>query len=287
MAKKKYSLLEQLSFCTTRIEAIDYDGNVSYGTGMFYQIANDPTCPHFFIITNKHVACNQQRIRFTVSKADSDGNPLLEVPYMLTLEGEELQFALTPHWNNEVDLCAIWIQIPLRTLYLGNANRYFIALNKSNIPNQQTLQKLNGVEEILMVGYPNSLWDENHNMPLVRRGITASWPCLDYNGKKEFVIDCACYPGSSGSPVFICNEGPYSTKDSLFIAGSRVWLLGNLWGGPIRNVQGEIVVETDVKRLPNAWTKTNDMLNLGFVVRSERILELEEYIIKERLAPNQ
>lgn len=36
-----------------------------------------------------------------------------------------------------------------------------------------------------------------------RRGITATNINFDYNGKKEFVIDAACFPGSSGFPVFI------------------------------------------------------------------------------------
>lgn len=52
-----------------------------------------------------------------------------------------------------------------------------------------------------MVGYPDGIWDEFNNQPIVRRGITATHPKNDFNGKGEFLIDAVCFPGSSGSPV--------------------------------------------------------------------------------------
>jgi len=57
-----------------------------------------------------------------------------------------------------------------------------------------------------MIGYPNGLWDHVNNLPLIRRGITASHPGVDYqiegqNGPGVTVIDMACFPDSSGSPV--------------------------------------------------------------------------------------
>jgi hypothetical protein len=48
-----------------------------------------------------------------------------------------------------------------------------------------------------MVGYPNGLWDTANNFPLIRRGVTATHIKNNYNGKSEFVIDIACYGGSS------------------------------------------------------------------------------------------
>jgi hypothetical protein len=33
-------------------------------------------------------------------------------------------------------------------------------------------------------------------------------PALDDEGKPEFVIDAACFPGSSGSPIMVANGGP-------------------------------------------------------------------------------
>ncbi len=44
-----------------------------------------------------------------------------------------------------------------------------------------------------MIGYPNGIWDEANNMPIIRRGITATHPNFNYNGKPEFMIDAACF----------------------------------------------------------------------------------------------
>jgi hypothetical protein len=34
------------------------------------------------------------------------------------------------------------------------------------IPSEEVYKDLNAVEEILMIGYPNGLWDEINNLPL-------------------------------------------------------------------------------------------------------------------------
>ena len=41
--------------------------------------------------------------------------------------------------------------------------------------------ELSAVEEILMIGYPNGLWDAVNNYPLIRRGVTASHPAVDFD----------------------------------------------------------------------------------------------------------
>ena len=130
-----------------------------------------------------------------------------------------------------------------------------------------------------MVGYPNGIWDSKNNKPIFRKGITATDIKYDYNGKKEFVIDAACFPGSSGSPVLIFNQGMYTDKFGNTYAGSgRAKLLGVLYAGPQYVTEGEIktVVIPTVERsiaisqIPN---------NLGYVIKAERILELEKLFI--------
>ena len=104
--------------------------------------------------------------------------------------------------------------------------------------------------------------------------MTATDIKYDYNGKKEFVIDAACFPGSSGSPVMIFNQGVFSDKHGTAYAGNRIKLLGVLYAGPQHFAQGEVktVVIPTVKKdiaissIPN---------NLGYVIKAERILELQ------------
>ena len=57
-----------------------------------------------------------------------------------------------------------------------------------------------------MVGNPNGLYDTTNNFSLFRTAKTTTHPAIDYNGKKKALLDIACLPGSSGSPVSILDE---------------------------------------------------------------------------------
>ncbi len=126
-----------------------------------------------------------------------------------------------------------------------------------------------------MVGYPNGLWDEVHNKPIFRKGITASHLKFDYNGKKEFLIDAACFPGSSGSPVFLLYEGAFNDRNGELYGGTKFNLLGTLYAGPQHTAKGEIMIKP-INQLPTIMTSIPN--NLGFVIKSSRILELEKLI---------
>lgn len=124
-----------------------------------------------------------------------------------------------------------------------------------------------------MVGYPRGLRDEKHNTPIIRQGITATHPALDYNNKPEFVIDIAAFPGSSGSPVLIYNEGTYATESGI-VVGTRVYLLGTIYGGPQLTLEGKIVVK-DIPIREEPISQTSIPINLGYVIKSQKILDFE------------
>ena len=132
-----------------------------------------------------------------------------------------------------------------------------------------------------MIGYPNGLWDKVNNMPIIRKGITATKYSLDYNGKKEFVIDAACFPGSSGSPVILFNKGGYTDKKGNLKWGSgRLLLLGILYAGPQLRVDGTIRVITTPDS-QSIGVQSNIPNNLGYIIKSKAILDFVP-ILKER-----
>lgn len=277
------SIYEQLEFSTTRIECYNDDGTVKYGTGFFYRVEDDRLENNSFIpvvLTNKHVVENMRHACICFSRSDSDGNPIFGEPYKFRFDlSSGLVFY---HPNDNVDLCAIAFQ-PLVSRLPDFADKlFFRTFDKSLIPSEQQLKKLDSIEDILMIGYPNALWDEKNNMPLVRKGITASPVWLDFNGRKEFVIDAACFPGSSGSPILLCNIGSVRSKNGgLQLGTSRVYLLGVLYGGPQLMVEGDIRVKT----IPDAQQKPYSVSaipnNLGYILKSERIIELNDFILSQ------
>ncbi|WP_281248121.1 S1 family peptidase [Lacicoccus alkaliphilus] len=183
------------------------------------------------------------------------------------------------HWKNhpnpEVDLCVMSIMPLINYAHTSGNELFFIPLDKSLIPTNSQLKDLKALEDVIMMGYPNGIWDRVNNKPIFRKGITATHPYNNYDGKEEFMIDAACFPGSSGSPVFLLNEGSYQDRQgNTYMGQTRIFLLVILYAGPQHTITGEIEIidiptsdtAVPISRIPN---------NLGLIIKSSRINELE------------
>ena len=159
---------------------------------------------------------------------------------------------------------------------------FFRTLDDKLIPTSEQLQQLDAVEDVLMVGYPNGLWDEINNYPLIRKGITATHPAVpffrhEYPNVPLTVVDIASFGGSSGSPVFIYNQGSYGGKGGNLILGQRLLFLGILFSGPVMLNDGQIVVkEVPTTQVPFARMQT--MMNLGYIIASSEIMSFKDTV---------
>ena len=90
----------------------------------------------------------------------------------------------------------------------------------------------------------------------------------------------ACFPGSSGSPVFLANFGNYSDRKGNLIMGTRIKLLGVLYAGPQHTASGEIVL-APVPTQNKPMTFTSMPNNLGYVIKAVELEALE--LIAENL----
>ena len=120
------------------------------------------------------------------------------------------------------------------------------------------------------MGYPNGLWDQKNNRPIARKGITATHPGINYNGKQEFLIDVACFPGSSGSPVLLYNPCNYIDRMDNCFSKPRVKFLGILRAGPVHIIRP---LKDITIKMPN---------NLGMVINSYKILDFIPLLNKLR-----
>lgn len=127
---------------------------------------------------------------------------------------------------------------------------------------------MDAVEDLLMVGYPNSLMDETNHLPIVRKGITATPYVVDYDGQAEFLIDASVFPGSSGSPVFLIDRHKQESDPTM-----RVLLLGILSSGFVRSTTQE-VTRIQIPTCETSVVTISEMLDLGVVIKSTKLAEL-------------
>ncbi len=265
--------VDQLGYCTVRIEGTNGDGEIFTGTGFHYNITSTPSLTAPIIVTNKHVVKGMQQLRFLLTAKGPDGLPINTEHIPITIRDSVDHFMYHP--DPLVDLCAIPLQPILAIAAKDKQELYYRSFDSTMLPTNLKSSELGAHEDILMVGYPNGLWDNVNNLPIVRRGMTATHPCINFQGRNEFVIDAACFPGSSGSPVFIHNPGGYHTKNGIRISDYRLLLIGVLYGGPQYLADGTIeIVTVPTTKMP--VPRISIPTNLGYVIHASRLRELEE-----------
>ncbi len=272
---KDNSITTQLLFGTVRIIAKDAQGNPSYGTGFFFNFKVDEERQVPVIITNNHVVSGAVSGTFFVHQASEDLQVPSEKSYPINVSDFEQRFIKHP--NQEIDLCAMPIGSLIEQAASQKLNIFNRCMDESLIPTQSQLEDLRAMEDIVMVGYPVGLWDEVNNFPLLRRGITSSHPGTDFAGKSIGVVDIAAFPGSSGSPICIVNEGSYSTPNGTFFGGSRFLLLGILYAGPQFTANGEVQI-VEVPTVQKAIANTMIPAHLGFYIKAKEIIKLKEHL---------
>lgn len=269
---------EELQYATVRIESTKIDKTIMVGTGYLYNFKPfkllDELTP--MIITNKHVIQDSVSIKLVFTLSNDVGEPYEETHMDFNLNASEI--ITYSHPDNNIDLCAINIKSILEKVKSGEVRLYFIPLDSSIIPSQNQIDEFGALEDIILIGCPNGIWDITNNKPIIRKGITATHFKFNYNGKREFLIDAAIFGGSSGSPVFLYNENGIQNRDgSLTLGSKRLLLLGTLYAYHYVNLSGQILVE-DIPITQSVHSITAIPINLGLVIKSDLIFELEEII---------
>jgi len=233
---------EAFSFTTVRIVA-NLKNGASVGTGFFYNFQSENGKVTPAIITNKHVVDGANTLDFVFHvrpyPAPNTRMGWESRPFRMDLE----VFEIINHEDDEVDLCAILTGPLDHSMRSEGIELLYTCARPDHIVNETAIRDLQGMDPVVMVGYPSGLWDSYNNMPVIRKGVTATHPILDYGGKKEFLIDIACFPGSSGSPIFWYESGTvYKRSEDTAVQGWRLHLLGILYAGPQYTSEGEIKI---------------------------------------------
>lgn len=271
------SLSERITYATVLIKCKYKNGLSGSGTGFIIDLcvnAQKQQCIPV-IVTNSHVIEGASKVTFEFCKGTPDGNPIDQEVFTVNCDIDN-GGGWIHHPDPNIDLVCFRLGPILNFLHDKHVKIYFTHLGTDIIPTEETAHNLMAMEEIVMVGYPDGISDNYNHKPILRRGITATHYKNNYQGKMEFMVDMACFPGSSGSPIFILNEGAYATKQGLSF-GTRILFLGVLYGGPQHLATGQLVFAN----IPNTAKPLIQMPNnLGVAIKAAKILDFEPVLLQ-------
>jgi len=263
----------QILYTTVRIDTEDKDGESWSGTGFLVDYEkNEKMYP--MLITNKHVVKNMVKGQITFLKK-KDGKPI--IPSKQIIEIPNFESLCTYHPDEDVDVAMMPIGGIINQMSERGIEVFYITISENHFLKQDQLKDLSAIQEIIFMGYPNAIRDEVNLTPITRKGITATPISQDFGNEPIFLIDASVFGGSSGSPVFILNQGSYATPRGLSM-GTRLIFLGVLAESHYFFEKGEMGKEkVRTKKVPVG----KQYLDIGVVFKASTITETMEHWAKQ------
>ncbi len=266
------SLAKRLLFNTVRVDTVLEDGSEGSGTA-FVVSHSHPRGNFLFVVTNRHLVegVRQGGLVFTQGK---NGQPILGQRFQLNID--EFPQAWFLHPDPTVDLAIV----PMRPLEAAARERgiqlYYHAIDTRLVPDAAWIAALDALEDVLFVGYPSGVWDQVNLMPIMRRGTTATPIALDFEGRAEFLIDAAVYPGSSGSPVFVVSPEAMRAQ-----GGPRKFLFAGVVAAVFFREEANRIASMPVPANQGGTTIGSEMIDLGLVIKSQAVIDLIDAYLRK------
>lgn len=246
-----------------------YPEKQSVGTGFLIAKEIEKGKWHVYLITNKHVLPTkgkENNIMIGASSSSRDTFCWVTIP-VVDANGQ-YKSNVKLHPNQNYDVAAIDV-----TPYCVDKRIQCTAISTSLLATKDILKDLHITigDEILLLGYPEAIYDERNLSPVLRQGIIATLPTEGFVSRLAgipdkidgFLIDASVFPGSSGSLVLLKRSIYLENGIGLAVGGSRSkqWVLGVVSG-----------------TLKSTATTPPQMIGLGLVFSSDVILAtIEEF----------
>ena len=268
------SITKRLLFNTIRVDTVLEDGSEGSGTAFVFSHTSGSGV-HTFVVTNRHLV-EGVRSGGLVFTQKRHGQPALGERFQININ--DFSHAWFLHPNPDVDLAII----PLRPLEQAardqGAELYYHAIDSHLVPDAAALRALDAMEQVIFIGYPSGVWDQVNLMPIMRRGTTATPMELDFEGRPEFLIDAAVYPGSSGSPVFVYQPDSLRSAQS---GGGKKFLFAGVVAAVFFREEANHLVAAPVPANNRSMVMGSEMIDLGLVIKSESVMTVIHAYLRE------
>ena len=272
------SIAEQLFFTTVRIDTVAANGGQGSGTGfLFMHKVGDQLYP--FVVTNKHVVMGMREGSLTFLQRQEQ-LPSLGKGFRLRIDGWPQAWFGHPSDDIDIAICP-FAPLEAEIKEQHSIDLFYRCVETAMIPNEQQLKTLDAVESVTFIGYPNGIWDSKNLLPVARRGTTASPLEVDFEDTPRFLIDASVFGGSSGSPVFILNQGSFPTKEGGLVAGSRLMFVGVVAAVFLRKQWNEIVA-VPIPTVSRPMVQNEEMIDLGIVFKARTVVETIEAFLRAK-----
>jgi len=250
---------EQFFFSTVRIVTEEKNSDkISIGTGFIISVPvkGEEHKVGLYLVSNRHVLKNpDDRLKITFHRGNKGR---LKLGNFVNIQNDSFNQVYIDHIDPKVDLACLNIT----NLVYNDPEIFYKSMRYDMLSDFSETDLLPGAS-VWFVGYPENRYDISHNLPILRKGSIASIPKIDYNSRKEFVIDAQVFPGSSGSPLL--------TK---IIPECRI--LGVISQTMIRHGKLQ-TVPTD------STLGVEQPLGLGIVIKSTQIREMLDHAIENKI----
>jgi len=257
------STVEQLLYATVRVETESPIGS-AVGTGFFAGLTlnNGKSC--VVLVSNRHVLDGATSITFWVTLADEEGRPTQRFARASLSSDGDGAFL---HPDPSTDLAAVVVHHVMNRLEASGEATFYKVVPEAMIPTSEQWNDFDAGEDVIMTGCPGGIHDEANKLPLVRKGVVASYLPVDFNGRREFLVDIAASEGSSGSPIFLMSFLTFNRQLRAYEPQPRSFLLGVLKSGLELQADAPVGGRVD-ERGPDC------SLHLGVAIKSTELHEL-------------
>jgi hypothetical protein len=209
----------ELMHATVQLEQPLGNGTRTVGTGFLISETAPDGRPRTVLVTANHVFKQMPgqvaRIGYRIANPDGSWNYSPQPLRIRDASGHELW---THHPSR--DVAAITITAPPEFAKAAIPQDYLAS------DDTFTKYKVEAGDEMMALGFPRGLAANQAGFPILRSGRIASYPVAPAKIFPTFLLDFSVFPGNSGGPVFMHDEGRRSPNDGSqppehveFIAG--------------------------------------------------------------------